>query len=341
MRILFVNKTRANEYRAFDYTSLEGMRGGERTVIYLAEALAERGHDVVVACAGVDGERSLGKIVIAGPAAALARDYDVAVSNNFAKAFDGFKAPIKVVWTHNPGYSRAHVVADYLAKLRHRPWLVHLSQYTLARSWFLPQSGRTIIRHGMPSALIDAARQRGRAPAPVAVFASYAGRNLSRVITSWRDVVHPRVPDARLMITSEVAPKHLAGMSLADLADSNIEIVGTLPWTRLMELLRTARVFVAPGHRQETFNLLSIEAAACGVPTVTMGIGALRERVVHDETGWIAASNAEMGSALARILADDAVWARYHQACLRHPDLVSWEKRAEEWERYMLGLARA
>ncbi len=340
MRILFVNKTRSDEYRAFDYTSLEGLRGAERTVISLAEALAERGHDVAVTCGGVDGERPVGKIVVVGPHAAPARDYDVVVSNNFAKAFDGFKAPIKLVWTHNPGFSRAHVVADYVAKLRHRPYLVHLSQYTLGRSWFLPQSGRTIIRHGMPSALIDARSQRDRAPAPVAVFASYASRNLSRVIKAWRDVAHPRVPDARLVITSEVAPKHLAGMSATELAANNIEIAGTLPWTRLMELLRTGRVFVAPGHHQETFNLLTVEAAACGVPTVTMGIGALRERVVHDETGWIAASDAEMGSALARILADDEVWARYHKGCLSHPDLVTWQARASEWEAYIAELER-
>ena len=102
-----------------------------------------------------------------------------------------------------------------------------------------------------------------------------------------------------------------------------------------MELLRSARVLVAPGHFQETYNLLSIEAAACGVPTVTMGIGALRERVVHDDTGWIASSVADMGAALVRILTDDALWLRYHRASLTHPDLLSWDEQAAEWERYI------
>ncbi|MEI9899708.1 MAG: glycosyltransferase family 4 protein [Hyphomicrobium sp.] len=340
MRILFVNKTRADEFRAFDYANLEGMRGGERTVMQLAEALGQRGHGVVVACGGVKGARRVGNMTVAGPEAALAANYDVVVSNNFAKAFDGVKAPIKIVWTHNPGFSWAHVRADFAAKWRHRPYLVHLSQYTLARSRLLPRSGQTVIRHGMPSVLLAARQLRSEAPAPVAVFSSYAGRNLSRVIGAWRDVVHQSVPSARLLVTSEVKPKHLAGMTAVDLERLNIEIVGTLPWTRLMALLRTARVFVAPGHRQETYNLLSVEAAACGVPTVTMGIGALRERVVQDETGWIAASNAEMGAAMVRVLADDALWLRYHRACLEHPDLVSWEQRAGEWERYMEELGR-
>jgi D-inositol-3-phosphate glycosyltransferase len=93
-----------------------------------------------------------------------------------------------------------------------------------------------------------------------------------------------------------VQPKHIGGASAADLAAGNIEIIGTQPWERLMALLREARVFIAPGHWQETFNLLSVEAAACGVPTVTMGIGALGERVQHDATGLIATSEAGMGA---------------------------------------------
>lgn len=339
VRILFLNKMRDGGFRAFDYSDIESMRGAERTVLYLAEALGARGHDVVITCAGAPGSISRGSISIADPDAALARDYDVAVSNNFASAFDGVKAPIKIVWTHNPGFSRAHIRADLIAKLRHRPYLVHLSDYTRARSWFLPRSGETIIRHGMPSELIAQGVARSVPPAPIAVFSSYAGRNLRKVIEAWRDVVHAQLPNARLVVTSEAEPKHLAGLSAAELARLNVEIVGTLPWSKLMQFLRQeARLLVAPGHFQETFNLLSVEAAACGVPTVTMGIGALRERVVPDRSGVIARSTKEMGSAMVRILADDALWLRYHQGSLAHPDLVGWDQRAIEWEAYMTGL---
>jgi glycosyltransferase involved in cell wall biosynthesis len=341
MRILFINKTRTGSFRAFDAHDIEGMRGGERTMMYLAEALGRRGHEVVVACAGISETVALEGFSVAGPEVALARDYDVAISNNYAAAFDSITAPVKIVWTHNPGFSRSHIVADYLAKLRHRPNLVHLSRYTLARSWLLPRSGQTIIRHGMPSALLAARQERQEAPPPVAVFSSYAGRNLRKVIQAWRDVVNPRVPEARLLVTSEAQPKHLDGLTPQELAAINIEVIGTLPWTELMVLLRSARVFVAPGHWQETFNLLTVEAAACGVPTVTMGIGALRERVLHDETGWTAGSVREMGEALARVLTDDALWYKYHRACLQHPDIVSWEERAAEWERHMLALCES
>lgn len=339
VRILFLNKMRDGGFRAFDYTNIESMRGAERTVLYLAEALAARGHDVVITCAGAPGTITRGGISIADPNAAVAQDYDVAISNNFASAFDGVKAPVKIVWTHNPGFSRAHIRADFIAKLRHRPYLVHLSDYTRSRSWFLPRSGETIIRHGMPAELIGQGIVRSVPPAPIAVFSSYAGRNLRKVIEAWRDVVHVQLPDARLVVTAEAEPKHLAGLSEAELALLNVEIVGTLPWSKLMQFLRQeARLLVAPGHFQETYNLLSVEAAACGVPTVTMAIGALRERVVPDRTGLIARSTREMGSAMVRILSDDALWLRYHEGALAHPDLVGWDQRASEWETYMTGL---
>lgn len=335
MRILFLNKMRKGGFRTFDYENLESVRGAERTILYLAEALAQRDHQVIVASSPSDRSMRHGNVEIAPVSAALRTSADVAISNNYAMAFDGVRAPLKVVWTHNPGFSWTHIKADILAKLRHRPHVVHLSEYTRRRSWFLPSASQAVIRHGMPTELLANRHLRVHAPAPVAVFSSYAGRNLRTVLEAWRDVVHPAAPSARLLVTSEVESRHLGDIGTAQLNALNIEIVGTLPWSELMDLLRSARVLAVPGHFQETFNLLSVEAAACGLPTATMGIGALRERVCHNVTGWRASSVAELGWALVRILTDDELWHRYHRACLSHPDLASWEDRALEWDIYL------
>ena len=335
MRILFLDKTREGTFRTFCYDEIEWLRGGECTVLYLAEALACRGHTVVVASLPRQGSLTRGNVTVADPKTALARDYDVAISNNYARAFNGVATEAKIIWAHNPGFSWAHVKADLLWKILHRPYTVHLSNYTRDRSWFLPRTGQTIIHHGLPSSLLAGRKLRKTPPPPIAVFSSYAGRNLAKVIQAWRDVVHPNVPDARLIVTADVESRHLSGVPRHKLANMNIEIPGPLPRSELMDVLKSARTFVAPGHFQETYNLLAVEAAACGVPTVTMGIGALKERVLHDQTGWIASSAQEMGLAIARILTDDALWLRYHGACLSHPDLVSWEDRAVTWEAYM------
>lgn len=340
MRILFLDKKRKGGFRDFDFNDFEKLRGGERCVLSLAESLAKRGHYVVLASLPRRGNVTQHGVNIVDLNTALSEHYDVAISNNYAHAFDDTKATAKIVWTHNPGFSRAHLKADFLGKLRHHPYIVHLSKYTRNRSWFLPQSGNTIIHHGQPSCLLENRKERERAPAPIALFSSTPERNLAMVVKAWREVVHPQIPQARLEVTAEVEPKHVCRLPKNELEQLNISVVGTRPWSELMDLMRRVRVLVVPGHRQETYNMLAVEAAANGVPTVTVGIGALRERVLHEQTGWVATSVREMGSAIVRLLSDDALWFRYHRACLSHPDLVSWDDCAECWEACMRGLPR-
>jgi glycosyltransferase involved in cell wall biosynthesis len=341
MRLLFLSHSRSGVPNAFDFEDIEALRGAERTTLYLAAALAKRGHRVTLATA--HQHRPTPKphagVEIFPPEVVRGRQYDVAVSNNYARAFDGITAAKKLVWTHNPGFSRAHIRADWLAKLRHLPHIVHLSKYTYARSWMLPASGHSIIHHGMPSELL-AGRLERAPPPPLAVFASYPGRNLRKVIAAWRDVVHPQARQARLLVVADASDKHLAEWSKSEFAALNIEVRGTLPWTELMHLLRKARLLVAPGHFQETFNLLSLEAAACGTPTVTMGVGALRERVRPGENGWLVRNTRHLGRALADALTDDDVWRRYSRACLRHPDLISWDECAAHWDALIARLTR-
>jgi glycosyltransferase involved in cell wall biosynthesis len=334
LKILFLNKKRKPP-KEFDFSRIDRLRGVERTTLLLAEAMSARGHEVTVAALTRGASEICNGVELTDVQAAKARAFDVAVSNNLASAFDGIRARAKVLWVRNPGFSWTHIRMDYLAKLRHWPHVVHMSDYTLRRSWFLPHASQTVIRHGVPTDLLEARSLRTEAPEPIAVFSSVASRNLSLVLRAWRDVVHPKVPTARLLVTTNVEPHHLEGIVPNALPALNVEIKGSIAWPDLMDLFRKARVLLVPGHFQETFNSLSIEGAACGIPTVTMGIGALRERVIHDRTGWIAASETELGDATARLLTDDAQWMDYHRACLDHPDLVRWDARAAEWEAFL------
>ena len=52
--------------------------------------------------------------------------------------------------------------------------------------------------------------------------------------------------------------------------------------------LKNSRVMLNPGHKGEVFCLAAIEAQELCLPIVTMGYGALKERVEHGVTGYIA-----------------------------------------------------
>jgi len=332
MRIIFLDLERSGRPRQFDFSDAETLRGGERGLLYLAGALAKRGHEITVATRDGAADIVQQSVRFVSMASARSGVFDVAISNNYAFAFDGIHAPIKIVWTRNPGFSVAHLKADFLGKLRHRPHIVHLSRYTRRRSWFLPRAGSSIIHHGVPPELLGSSAPRTDVPSPVALFSSYASRNLSLVVDAWRRIVHPALPHARLEVTAEVAPKHANNLPDAELAASGIHVLGSLPWSELMERMRQSRVMLVPGHFQETYNNLAIESAAAGLPCITLGIGALGERVKHDQTGWVAGNVEDMGRSIVRVLTDDALWRRYHLNCFKHPDLVSWDDRAVTWE---------
>lgn len=56
----------------------------------------------------------------------------------------------------------------------------------------------------------------------------------------------------------------------------------------LINDLKNSRLMLVPGHKAELFCLAAEEARELCLPIVTLGIGSLKERVRHNETGFIA-----------------------------------------------------
>ena len=65
-----------------------------------------------------------------------------------------------------------------------------------------------------------------------------------------------------------------------------------------------------PGHKGEVYCLAAEEARELCLPIVTMGYGALYERVEHDKTGFIAKNRDEFIKFASDILNDDALFSK-------------------------------
>jgi glycosyltransferase involved in cell wall biosynthesis len=70
--------------------------------------------------------------------------------------------------------------------------------------------------------------------------------------------------------------------------DPSVKVLGQLPWSDCMDVLRSARAAVVPARSYETFGLVVVEAFAHGVPVVASRLGALAELVDDGETGALA-----------------------------------------------------
>ncbi len=297
-------------------------------MIHLTGALAARGHAVCVV-GGVAVARDFGGVRWLPAGDAVAGDVCVAVNDARLLAEHG---GLPVVWFHNEVGAWRELRKGRMAALwRRRPVAVFIGTVQArAAGRLLPFRRRVVIPYGLPPAVLAAAPGVG-VPGPVAVFTSQAYRGLREVIAMWRAEVSPRIGGARLL--AYVGVGDVAAYAALAAGDASIAVRGRVGNAAMLDVLRGARVLLAPGHVSETFCLAAAEAVAMGVPVVTLGIGSLRERVVDGQTGFVCAEWVEMAAQVRKVLGDDVVWRRLHDGGVATRIDRDWTQVAESWER--------
>ena len=107
---------------------------------------------------------------------------------------------------------------------------------------------------------------------------------------------------------------------------------GPVPKAALVEELRAARVMLYRGDLNETFCLAVGEAQAMGVPAVVENLGSVRERVLDNETGFVARDRASFADSAAKLLTDGGLWRTQHLAALETQRRWRWPQAAAAFE---------
>jgi hypothetical protein len=286
--------------------------GTEQAVVHLGAALAARGHRIVA-------DRG---------------EYGISVAVNDARLLPA-GAVRPVVWFHNEVSLWREMRRGRLAALRRqRPFAVFCGVEQARRAWLPFPGGRAVLPHGVPDAMLAASPAVGPPP-PHAVFVSQAYRGLAEVIGLWRSAIGVRNREARL--TAFVAAGDVARFRRLAEGDPSIAIVKRVANAAMPGVLAGARLLFAPGHVSETFCLSAAEAIAMGVPVVTLGVGALKERVVDGRTGFVCRDLREMGARALALLTDDALWLRMQGEGLATRPFAGWDDVARKWEAVVAG----
>ena len=90
------------------------------------------------------------------------------------------------------------------------------------------------------------------------------------------------------------------------------------------EVLLNSRIFLAPGHRAELFCLAAEEARELCIPIVTMGIGSLYERVIHEKTGFIAKNEDEFAQYTLELFKNNKLWNKIRSNLLELRGSYNW-----------------
>lgn len=139
-------------------------------------------------------------------------------------------------------------------------------------------------------------------------------------------------PDARLLIVGgasgtegdgemERAHQLVDELGLHD----RVEFVLPQPHHILSTYYRAADVVIVPS-RSESFGLVALEAAACGIPVVASAVGGLLSLVDHGETGFLVPQRDPVlfAKAIARVLDEPMLAASMSTAAARRASHYTW-----------------
>ena len=340
-RIIFANRGLRFDGRGAGETPLGGV---ESSLIAIAEALAARGHEVSVYndCATPLEHRGVRWVPLSH---GLPRRADLYVANRDHELL--LQVPFarrRALWLHNPGWKAAGW--RFRAKLAALPAdIIVLGEYHRATcpDWMQ----RRIVT--IPLGLADRFRNAPPLPAPPpprAVFTSNPARDLDWLLRVWCERIHPRVPEAELLLFSGPQVYQMrpgSGLELmkrvlakaASLTEQGVRPQQPVGRDVLASHVAQARAMLYRGHEEETFCLALAEAQALGVPCVVQPIGSAVERVRDGVTGHVAPDEQSFADHAVRVLTDDAAWAALHHRALALQAGRSWDNAAEDFEGLM------
>jgi glycosyltransferase involved in cell wall biosynthesis len=113
------------------------------------------------------------------------------------------------------------------------------------------------------------------------------------------------------------------------LACHNVVFLGNLTPAQLGEEMRCADVFLFPSILEGHPQVLG-QAAACGLPAIAMKVYR-PEYVIHEKTGFLVESDAELAHKLDLLLSDPALRQSLALAAAQHSNRFDWDHVAEQW----------
>jgi glycosyltransferase involved in cell wall biosynthesis len=172
----------------------------------------------------------------------------------------------------------------------------------------LPLPDKTVI---IPMGVDTERFSPGRLPPSHSKKLMFVGRliplkGLDLLIDSFARVVE-KIPGAQLEIIGHGPERQrlverIQGLGLGDSAI----LTGPVGHADLPEKYRSARGLALPSVKVEGLGITAVEAGACGVPTITFGLGGTSELVINEKTGLVVKKDeTELAEGIKRILTDD------------------------------------
>ena len=178
---------------------------------------------------------------------------------------------------------------------------------------------------------------------PTAVVTTHPKHDLDWLLDLWIERIRPQVPNAQLQVYSAGFKRAETGDKLADdlqpifekaraAADHGVTIMAPTGDRDMAKAYLRARVHLYPGSEREMYCSTLAESQAVGLPAVARPVGAVKERFIDGQSGFLAPDDdAFVENALA-MLKDDEAFESASTTARRGGRGRSWDTAATDFE---------
>ena len=329
-RIVIVDNSNLS-YSGEDIDGKE-VRGTEASLILLAEQFYRMGINVDY-CNCIDTEKIVNGVIYFNKNKINKKiNYDLAIVISDANMFSLVTAKKKAVFSNsNQPIEKFIRKKQLLPFLKFKPTLITLCDYQFKkRSFFTSFYGKKTIPITVDPKFLNVDIDETYLPERKVVYNIRSNRNLDHLLKIWIEKISPENSNFKLYITPNLIEYNDAHFK------NNIFLRKIGSRNEMINELKNYRALTYLGHKSDIFTLTAEEAIKLCLPVVTFGIGSLKERVQHLETGFIAKNDQEFADYTIKLLNDDEFYLNLKRKMKNKRKENNWDSIANEWINYFL-----
>lgn len=255
------------------------------------------------------------------------KQYDLAIVISDANEFRRVSSVKKAVFSNSNQPIEKFIRKKQLFPfLKYKPTLITLCDYQYKkRSFFTSFYGKKTIPITVDPKFLNIDIDQNFLPEKKVVYNIRSNRNLDRLIKIWCDKIFPFNEDFKLYITPNL-------IDYKDFHKKNNIFLRTIgSRSEMIDEMKNYRALTYLGHKSDIFTLTAEEAIKMCLPVITFGIGSLKERVTHNETGFIAKNDQEFADYTIKLLNDDDFYLDLKSKMKNKRKENNWEFIANKW----------
>ncbi len=319
----------------------EPMGGAQKGLVYLAEAMAARGHQVTVLnrCEAPRDHRGVAWRPLEGGERPEKADLLVALRN--PALLETIPATRRALWVTTPGQVLLRGDAPQALARAGDARLVFMGANHRA-TWREDDANAVVIQPGVAEVYRAADKPAGYWP-PRALVTTHPRMDMEWLVSLWCGRIEPLIKGAELHIFSGSLLAGTKGQrvpeELRDLwqrieagAGQGVRVRRPMPDHDMAEEYRRARAHLYPGGMGEPFAFTLAESQAVGLPGVTRRQGAAAERIVDGRSGFLTPDDEAFANCAVLCLKEDLVYRGRSKDAVDMQRGRSWDDAAAEFE---------